>query len=953
MYRRQVLLTLLFTCIGVQTTIAEDEPLTIVTLGDSITKGIRTGVTADETFASLTEASLVAEGMSCKVINVGIGGERTDQALRRLDEIIALKPQVVTVMYGTNDSYVDPGRVASRITVEEYTSNLQEIVTRLLLAGIQPILMTEPRWAADAGLNGLDEHPDLRLAHYVDACRDVADQLGVPLVDHFAHWTVAESQGQTLRDWTTDGCHPNPIGHRELTQVMLPILKVAVSQTGEQRPAVSEVASTLLSGSEPVRVVCFGDSVTGLYYHTGGRRAYTDLLGIALRRLCPRAVITTINAGISGHTTRDALARIDKDVLDQKPSLVTVMFGLNDMTRVPLDEYRTNLKTIIEKCRGVGAKVVLCTPNSVITTDSRPVEKLEQYCDIVREVAAEKNVPLCDTYAAYQALREQDPLAWRLLMSDEIHPNHDGHKVIAEHIAQTITGRKTSLARVAPLRPATPHTFAKLRAGEPIKVLAMPPFDQSVSETIQQIAPDASVEVVPWNVDGKSVRDLEQDANSQVRALKPDLVVIAVPRSASAASEEEFIRSFAWIMNWSLSFGRQEWDVLVVHLDVVEPAEGEHDDLIRKLVAAQDLTLIDRSQDNEADAATIFSDWLRQEWPVLPEVNGAVEIPAQEWPRRPGPRNVRTLIHYPGGRLDNVNEQTGLMLTLHNWGGTDCVGTADPTRLADELNVVAICVNYLQSGRQASIEDPEPYDCGYLQALDALRALHFVFDRLQQAQRPFHAGRIYATGGSGGGNVSLMANKLAPTTFACIIDMCGMARLTDDIAYDLPGGSPLNARWSRNPESPNYLATDAQEIRFIGNPSHLSVMEEHGSTSRIVVVHGEDDAMCLPEDKREMVANMQTARLTVEPHWITTDDVDGTVFTTSGHSLGDRTAIVFQVAGKYLRPDSPDAIVRPGPTNFETRDVAVHYPTTNGEYVISYQQGYPTGRFQSRASTRN
>ena len=53
MYRRQVLLTLLLTCIGVQTTIAEDEPLTIVTLGDSITKGIRTGVTADETFAQL------------------------------------------------------------------------------------------------------------------------------------------------------------------------------------------------------------------------------------------------------------------------------------------------------------------------------------------------------------------------------------------------------------------------------------------------------------------------------------------------------------------------------------------------------------------------------------------------------------------------------------------------------------------------------------------------------------------------------------------------------------------------------------------------------------------------------------------------------------------------------------------------------------------------------------
>ncbi len=339
-----------------------------------------------------------------------------------------------------------------------------------------------------------------------------------------------------------------------------------------------------------------------------------------------------------------------------------------------------------------------------------------------------------------------------------------------------------------------------------------------------------------------------------------------------------------------------------------------------------------------------------QDWPTLPGSNGAVEIPAQEWPRRPGPRRVRVSVHYPRRELMQVNEQTGLMLTLHNWGGTDCVGTADPRVLADELNVIAICVNYLQSGQQASITDPEPYDFGYLQALDALRALYFVFDGLQQAERPFHAGRIYATGGSGGGNVSLMANKLAPTTFACAVDICGMAKLTDDIAYDEPGGSSLNARWSRNAESPNYLAVDAQEIRDIGNPSHLAVMQELGTTSRIVVVHGVDDAMCLPEDKRELVKHMQVAGLTVEPHWITQQDIDGRVFTGTAHSLGNRTEIVLQVAGKYLRPDSPDAIVGSGPTNFELRNVQVRYPTRNGEYVISYERGYPIGEFRPRAT---
>ena len=99
---------------------------------------------------------------------------------------------------------------------------------------------------------------------------------------------------------------------------------------------------------------------------------------------------------------------------------------------------------------------------------------------------------------------------------------------------------------------------------------------------------------------------------------------------------------------------------------------------------------------------------LASDWPALPERNAAVEIPVQEWPLRPGPRAVRVLVHYPGGLLTNVGERTGLMLTLHNWGGTDCVGTASPTVLAEKLNVVALCVNYLQSGPKDSIEGPEP-----------------------------------------------------------------------------------------------------------------------------------------------------------------------------------------------------------------------------------------------------
>lgn len=336
------------------------------------------------------------------------------------------------------------------------------------------------------------------------------------------------------------------------------------------------------------------------------------------------------------------------------------------------------------------------------------------------------------------------------------------------------------------------------------------------------------------------------------------------------------------------------------------------------------------------------------DWPALPEANAAVEIPAQEWPLRPGARTVRVLVHYPQGKRQNVTAESGLMLSLHNWGGTDCAGTANPQALADRLNVVALCVNYVQSGKEDSINGPEPYDFGYLQGLDALRALWWVRDRLLAEKIPFDDARIYATGGSGGGNVTLMANKLAPRTFTAVVDMCGMKRLTDDIAYNLPGGSDLNARWSRDPARPYYLAPGRQELHFIGCPEHLWTMKRLGSTAKIFTVHGSDDKTCPFEDAEEFVRNARGHGLDIEAKLLTQADLDGKVFTSTGHSLGNRTEIVFRVAGHYLTRTGDKFLQRSTPTDFEHREV-VRYRTSDGEFAIDYAEGYPVGRFEPKS----
>jgi hypothetical protein len=177
--------------------------------------------------------------------------------------------------------------------------------------------------------------------------------------------------------------------------------------------------------------------------------------------------------------------------------------------------------------------------------------------------------------------------------------------------------------------------------------------------------------------------------------------------------------------------------------------------------------------------------------------------------------------------------------------------------------------------------------------------------------------------------------------------MCGMAKLSDDIAFNLPGGSSLNARYVRDPQHPFHLSPDAQDVRFIGHSGHAKTMKQLGSTCKIVVGHGTEDATCPAADAREMVSNLREAGLDVESTWVSPDILDGKVFTSAGHALGNRTEIVFRVAEQHLRPDSPTALRRSGPTDFERRDSLVRYQTPNGAYVTSFEAGHPVGRFEA------
>jgi len=108
--------------------------------------------------------------------------------------------------------------------------------------------------------------------------------------------------------------------------------------------------------ADPVGIVGFGDSLMA-GYRLGPGESFADKLQAALKK--DGYDVTVANAGVSGDTTSDGLARLDWSVPDGT-DLVILELGANDMLRgVDPALTRKNLEAMIERLKERGIKVLL------------------------------------------------------------------------------------------------------------------------------------------------------------------------------------------------------------------------------------------------------------------------------------------------------------------------------------------------------------------------------------------------------------------------------------------------------------------------------------------------------------------------------------------------------------------------------------------------------------------
>jgi isoamyl acetate esterase len=208
-------------------------------------------------------------------------------------------------------------------------------------------------------------------------------------------------------------------------------------------------ADNTLSLKKGDRIVFLGDSITQAGV---GEKGYVTLIKNALAEKHKDLGIEVIGAGISGNKVSDLQKRLQKDVLDKKPTVVVIYIGINDVWHgendpakgTPKDKFGGGLKEIIGKITDSGARVLLCTPSVIgekIGGANKLDPKLDEYADVSRSVAKETKVPLCDLRKAFQDyLKEHNAKNEEkgLLTGDRVHLNDAGNKFVAETILKSL-----------------------------------------------------------------------------------------------------------------------------------------------------------------------------------------------------------------------------------------------------------------------------------------------------------------------------------------------------------------------------------------------------------------------------------------------------------------------------------------------------------------------------------
>lgn len=174
----------------------------------------------------------------------------------------------------------------------------------------------------------------------------------------------------------------------------------------------------------------------------------------------PRASVSVINAGISGDVASIGAKRVKEDVIEHKPHLTVVCYGLNDSCagREKVQEYTDGLRDIFRQLKAAEIDTIFMTPNMKANylTQELTLQNFDEvlansvknqtdgvmdfYMEEAIKVCEEEQVPVCDCYAKWKKLAENGADITRLLSNRLNHPTEKMHWLFAYSLFEKIMG---------------------------------------------------------------------------------------------------------------------------------------------------------------------------------------------------------------------------------------------------------------------------------------------------------------------------------------------------------------------------------------------------------------------------------------------------------------------------------------------------------------------------------
>jgi lysophospholipase L1-like esterase len=123
--------------------LAVKDPVTVLSIGDSMTEGYIDGVVDHEhRFTSILERLLTGETPSSRVVNRGKSGQTSSEgAVTMSGYLFSDKPDIVTILYGTNDMLLEADGIP-RVSPFNCGEALRFMVREARAEGVVPVLMT-------------------------------------------------------------------------------------------------------------------------------------------------------------------------------------------------------------------------------------------------------------------------------------------------------------------------------------------------------------------------------------------------------------------------------------------------------------------------------------------------------------------------------------------------------------------------------------------------------------------------------------------------------------------------------------------------------------------------------------------------------------------------------------------------------------------------------------------